>query len=398
MKLNKKTFSILCLSSTILFSSVLGFNLEPFSVNETVSAESKESKESKVKELKSSYDDLYDGDWELEYTDWGIEQGVISLFNDNTVRVNEELSESELMDMVGNYLGLKSEKVGSLYNDLRDLGIVVNGTMNVNYRSEVITLEDGVFVAMSLFDNDKFKNRKSKINEALLLINKNDSAKELKMSDELTKIDMLRILKSYSDSGRELIVSNPIFKIGDNWKVSYVSDSINKHISYLEVDSGLLINVIELSSYASDDESLVNLVKEGTGKNLSEYKNAKYFISLNGVGNSSLELNGFSIVINDSGNARDYFKTTSNVVLGGNSSVLKVIEGTNISDLKVVVGEKILNIDLKSLSNLKNNEMYIEDSSKDKLNMVPFYLNNNIKDIHYQLEEHFYEEYISSKE
>ena len=40
------------------------------------------------------------------------------------------------------------------------------------------------------------------------------------MTDDLTKVDMLRILKAYSDNGNELIVSNPIFKLGNNWKVS----------------------------------------------------------------------------------------------------------------------------------------------------------------------------------
>ena len=397
MKLNKKSFSILFLSGAVLFSSAVGFNINNFNDSNIVSAESKEGKESKGTELKSSYDDLYDGDWELEYTNWGIEQGVISLFNDITVRVIEELSEAELMEMVGNYLGLKSDKQDTLYKDLRDLGIVVNGTMNVGYRNEVISVEDGIFVAMSLFDDDKFKNRKSKIREALYLINKNDNADDILMTDDLTKIDMLRILKAYSDNGNELIVSNPIFKLGDNWKVSYVSDSINKHVNYLEVDSGLLINVIKLSNYASDDESLDDLIKEGTGKNLKDYKKAKYVVSLNGVGNSSLELSGFSIVVNDSGKASDYFKTTSNIVLGGNSSILKVIEGDNISDLKVVLGSKVLNIDLNSLEGLKDNQMFIQDSSLDKLNMVPFYLNGNIKDIHYQLEERFYDEYVDNE-
>ena len=60
LKLNKKSFSIICLSGAVLFSSALGFNLHPFSENNSVSAESKEKKVDKAStELKSSYDDLY---------------------------------------------------------------------------------------------------------------------------------------------------------------------------------------------------------------------------------------------------------------------------------------------------------------------------------------------------
>lgn len=358
--------------------------------------EKEKKKESKKSELESVYDDLYNGDWEVEYADWGVSRGVIKVYEDNTIRVNEEVNEIELLEMIANYVGLDKvnylENPAKLYEDLRNIGIMSSGTLNLEKRESVATVEEGLLIAMTLHDSDKYKNRKDKVNEALKIINENNEATKLELNTELMKVDVLRILKSYESKGSEIIVSNPKSSIGSNWKEAYVGDILNKRISYLEQDSGLLINVIEVSKTYKKDNTLKAYYNELTGEDLTTYENAKYIVNVRNVGNEALDILGLSVLVKDGEPkvAREY---PSYVGLNGKSNITTVISGNSITELKVVIGDKTKDIDLSKFKEFSTNSMYITDSKTGRLQVKQFYLTEDLKDVDYNLEQVFSKEY-----
>lgn len=355
-----------------------------------------DEEKSSGKDLKSDYDDLYNGDWEIEYADWGVSRDVIKVYGDNTIRVNEDVSEIEMLEMIANYVGLNKvnylENPSKLYEDLRNIGIMSSGTLNLEKRDAVATVEEGLLITMTIHDKDKYKNRKDKIKEALKRINKNKDADSLELNTELKKIDVLRILKSYETKGSEIITGKPKNSIGNDWKEAYVGDSLNKRISYLERESGLLINITELGKAYDKDKNLLKYYKELTGEDLASYDNAKYIVNVRNVGNEALDILGLSILLKDGKPkiAREY---PDYVGLNGKSNITTVLSGNNITELKLIVGDKTKVVDLTKFKNFKFNSMYVTAKDSNKLEFQQFYLTNDLKDVDYNLENVFSKEY-----
>lgn len=345
---------------------------------------------------KSNYDDLYDGDWKIPYADWGVERGVITKYDDNTIRVGEEVTEKEFMAMLANYIGLnKNKKIDylkneeKLYSDLRKIGVVTEGTVDKSSRKSIMTLDDGLLIIMSLHDKERFKNRKSKILDFIAEVNKDKTATNLKLDSELTKVDVLRILKVNESLGNELTLMKPVHKVGNEWHPIYFADDRLKRISYYEEDSGLLVSVNYISKGIQEDDRVEDYYESLTGKDLASNK-PHYIVTVTNVGNTSVELSKFSVNAATNKGKLVLNKRNNSIALNGKATITTLVN-KDVNAMSVTVGNTTKSINLKELTSLKANTLYIE--SDETLKRKPVYVSQSIKDTDYQINEQLFIEY-----
>lgn len=384
--LKRSKMLFILLSCVLLFVSALGFQ-----VSESVLAKDKQA---------SAYDDLFDGDWKIPYANWGVERGVITPYKDNTIRVGEEITEAEFMNILANYIGLnKNTKVDytkdtdKLYKDLEKIGVVSEGTLTKKYRTRVTTLDDGLLLILSLHDEEKFKNRKAKIVNLINEINKDKKAPKLDLTTSLTKVDILRMLKANESLGNELVLAKPVNTVGKTWKEIYYGDSKMKRISLFEEQSGLLVNINRFKGGFIEDGRFENYYAgiTHTSTEINEQpKTDEYFITLTNVGNAAVNLSKYTVLVNGKVVKSSHSKA---ITLNGKTTVSTLVSG-KVQSIKVIVDSSNLEVSASEFDLIKENSFYLTNDD-GSLERKSIYVSDNLTDLDYQENDLLYKQHYA---
>lgn len=350
----------------------------------------------KEKGAKSAYDDLYDGDWQLTYADWAVKNGTLAVQQDNTIRVNEDVTESDMMGMIARYIGVAKTEMqpAKIYSELEKIGIVAAGTTSKKAREKIVSSSEGLSLILTMFDNEKFKNRKDKINVLLDEVNADKNATKLTDESNLTKVDVLRILKANESLGKELVLEKPTSNIGSDWtKVLYADERVEA-FSYYEQKSGLLITVMHNSFGLIEDDRVVPYYEYLMNKKFTGDKTKKstagYLVTVRSVGDKALKLN--KLEINAKGTNYTYNDSLKNSTLNGETTRTFVLNSSKLNSLNMTINGVKRDFDLSVLSKIPDYGLYVENKN-DNLVREMAYASQNIRDIDYQITNALHLEY-----
>ena len=334
--------------------------------------------------------------WQLTYADWAVKNGTLEIHSDNTIRVNEDVTEADMMDMIARYIGVAKDKMTSneIYKELEKIGIVTDGTTSLKARDSIVSSSEGLSLILTMFDNEKFKNRKDKINTLLKEVNNDKKATNITYESNLTKVDILRILKANESLGKELVLTKPTTKISNDWVQVFYADERVETAAYYEQESGLLITVMHNSFGLIEDDRVVPyyeylMNKKFTG-NKEKKSTAGYIVTVRAIGDKAIKLNNLTIKAKASGYT--YTDTTKNATLNGETTRTFILNTENLRDLKVTANGTTREIDVGILSKIPDYGLYVENKNSNLVRKMA-YTSQNIRDMDYQITNALYTEY-----